>query len=308
MLLIISYDKIILGDGMKKERRKLRPIFKILIALFIFVASFLLYAHFISTSGLVVKEYLVVNEELPESFYGTKIIQMSDIHYGRTTSAEDLRNIVKKINSYNPDIVVLTGDLLDRDKKYTNKELEELSNILADINVTIKKYAIMGNHDNTQNKWKEVITNSGFINLGDTYEIIYNNSYEPILIAGMSTGQYSNATPSEKVNDAISLLINNEDSTNTINYGILLMHEPDYIDDIDYNNFNLIMAGHTHNGQVRLPFFGAIILPPHGRNYYENHYSLDNTDLYISSGIGTSNIDLRLFNRPSINLYRLVNK
>lgn len=308
MLLIISYDKIILGDGMKKERRKLRPIFKILIVLFIFVASFLLYAHFIATSGLVVKEYLVVNEELPESFYGTKIIQMSDIHYGRTTDAEDLRNIVKKINSYNPDIVVLTGDLLDRDKKYTNKELEELSSILADINVTIKKYAIMGNHDNTQGKWEEVIINSGFINIGDAYEIIYNDSYEPILIAGMSTGQYSNATPSEKVNEAISLLTNNEESTNTINYGILLMHEPDYIEDIDYNKFNLIMAGHTHNGQVRLPFFGAIILPPHGRIYYENHYSLNNTDLYISSGIGTSNIDLRLFNRPSINLYRLVNK
>ena len=118
--------------------------------------------------------------------------------------------------------------------------------VIENINVTIKKYAIMGNHDNTQDKWEEVIINSGFIDIGDTYEIIYNDSYEPILIAGMSTGQYSNATPSEKVNEAISLLTNNEESTNTINYGILLMHEPDYIDDIDYNKYGKLLISDIH--------------------------------------------------------------
>ena len=91
-------------------------------------------------------------------------------------------------------------------------------------------------------------------------------------------------------------------------YKILLIHEPDYINNIDYSNFNLILAGHSHNGQVKLPFVGGIILPNGAKKYYKEYYKLNNTDLYISSGIGTSQISFRLFNRPSINFYRLTNK
>ncbi len=83
------------------------------------------------------------------------------------------------------------------------------------------------------------------------------------------------------------------------------MHEPDFINEIDYNTFNLILAGHSHNGQIRLPFIGAIILPPGAKKYYKEYYKLNNTDLFISSGLGTSNLDIRLFNKPSFNFYRI---
>ena len=80
------------------------------------------------------------------------------------------------------------------------------------------------------------------------------------------------------------------------------------IDDIEIYNYDLVLAGHSHNGQVALPFYGAIILPNHAKNYYKPHYKINDTDLFISSGIGTSNFNFRLFNRPSFNLYRLTKR
>ena len=97
-------------------------------------------------------------------------------------------------------------------------------------------------------------------------------------------------------------------TNDNIIYRILIMHEPDFLTKFDYSNYDLVLAGHSHNGQVRLPFIGAIILPPNAKKYYNEYYNLGNTKLYISSGLGTSNIDFRLFNRPSINFYRITNK
>ncbi len=93
---------------------------------------------------------------------------------------------------------------------------------------------------------------------------------------------------------------------NNVDYKIILVHEPDISDKIvkDYS-VNLILAGHSHNGQVRLPIIGPIYTPEHAKKYYDNHYDINGTDLYISSGIGVSSFNYRLFDRPSINFYRI---
>ncbi len=211
--------------------------------------------------------------------------------------------LVKKVNETKPDIIVITGDLLDREMKYTKEDLDYLVEKLNELEATLGKYIIMGNHDNTQEAYAEVVSSSNFTNLNDTYQILYNGDNNPILIAGISTGEYSNLFAAEKVEESIKKI----KELNT-SYNILIMHEPDYIEEFDYSNFQLILAGHSHNGQVRLPFIGAIILPPHAKKYYDNHYTLNDTELYVSSGVGTSTIKFRFFNRPSFNLYRIVNE
>ena len=90
-------------------------------------------------------------------------------------------------------------------------------------------------------------------------------------------------------------------------YKILLMHEPDYIDSITNNKFDLALAGHSHSGQIRTPF-GPIILPEGAKKYHNSHYKVENTQLYISNGLGVSNYNFRLFNTPSYNIYRLIKK
>ncbi len=84
------------------------------------------------------------------------------------------------------------------------------------------------------------------------------------------------------------------------------MHEPDYIDDLTDNKFDLILAGHSHAGQIRTPF-GGIFIPEGAKKYHNSYYRLENSDLYISNGLGVSNYNFRLFNTPSYNIYRLTN-
>lgn len=280
------------------------------IGIFILIISgIILYARFIGTSGLYVKEYKVTNSSIPDSFYGTKIVQISDIHYGRTIKKQELQNMVDKVNQLKPDIIVLTGDLIDKDTMLTDKMASVISDILKQLTASIGKYAITGNHDYKFDKWATIISDSGFMNLNDRYDIIYNNSTKPIFLGGLSTNTYQKEkTLEEKIkvmNDYFAT--RTEENQNSFpDYKILIMHEPDYVEEVNPENYDLILAGHSHDGQVKLPGIGAVILPNGAKKYHKNYYNLNGTDFYISSGIGTSRYNFRLFNRPSINLYRLV--
>ena len=287
------------------EEKKKHPIIKFIIIFILIIAAILLYSRFIATKGLVTKEYKITSSSIQDNFHGFKIVHISDVHYGRTTDKKDLNNMVKEVNLLKPDIVVLTGDLIDRDTKLDDALKGEISEALSSINANVGKYAISGNHDSNFSEWKSIINDSGFKNLNDTYELIYNDGYTPILLAGLSSNLNNQVDITERYNKILEYS-NNENIKEL--YKILLIHEPDYINNIDYSNFNLILAGHSHNGQVRVPFIGGIILPNGAKKYYKEHYKINNTDLYISSGIGTSGISFRLFNKPSINFYRLTNK
>lgn len=324
-------------DEEKKEPLCIRKLLIVFLAFLFLAGCALLYSRFCGTAGLNVKEYTVVNSSIPDYYHGLKIVHFSDVHYGRTVFKKELNLLVNKINELNPDIVVLTGDLIDDDTDLTDSTVKDIASSLAKINSKIGKYAIMGNHDYHFKQWSTIIKNGGFINLNDTYDLIYDNGYEPIMLAGISTNLYGTKNIKDKtipifdyfnnINDAENNdkdIINNEEvntdaeniSSNTNKdliieksvYEILLIHEPDFIDKVDYQKFDLILSGHSHNGQIRLPGIGALVKPVGAQIYYDEYYSLNNTDLYISSGIGVSSVNFRLFNRPSINFYRIVNR
>ena len=103
--------------------------------IFLIFLAFLMYLRYIGTSGLVVKEYKVVNKNITENYHGLKIVQLSDIHYKTTINNKDLLKIVDKINYINPDIVVFTGDLFDNKIKYSDNDLKDLKNALSKIKV-----------------------------------------------------------------------------------------------------------------------------------------------------------------------------
>ena len=240
---------------------------KILMGIGIFVAlvmGIIIYARYIGTSGLYVKEYKVTNSSIPDSFYGTKIIQISDIHYGRTIKKKELESLVKKVNRLKPDIIVLTGDLIDKDTMLTDRMANVISNILKDLEARIGKYAITGNHDYKFDKWATIIADSGFTNLNDRYDIIYDNSTQPIFLGGLSTNTYQQEKTLEEKIKVMNDYFNTqtEENKNTFpQYKILIMHEPDYVEQVNPKNYDLILAGHSHDGQIRLPGVGAIILP-----------------------------------------------
>ena len=272
---------------------------KIFISIILISISIIIYARFIEPLGLKTKEYTIYNKDLPTGFDGIKIVHFSDLHYKRAITKEKIDSIVKEINLINPDIVVFTGDLIDKDTPLTDTDFNDLIEKLSKIKTKFGKYAIIGNHDyHNMDKVIKVFNDSNFKYLENNYDIIYNEKSEKIFIGGLGNISYEL--------DNIDKTMEYFNSNNDIDYKIILTHEPDISKKIvsDYN-VSLILAGHSHNGQIRLPIIGAVYTPPHAKNYYNEHYIIDNTDLYISSGIGFSTINYRFLNQPSINFYRI---
>ena len=269
------------------------------------IVLFLLYCRFIGTKGLVVKEYLVKNNNLPKSFYGTKVVHISDIHYGRITKEKELKKITTKVNNIKPDIVVITGDILDKDIKYNDNDLDIIAQHLNNIDATYGKYIISGNHDLVKkDEYDKLLEKLDYTNLDDSYQILYNGANEAIMISGLSTMDNK-----KKIEEKLLESKNQIKSENSkIKYNILLVHEPDIITTFDYKDYDLILAGHSHGGQVEFPLIGALRYNRNAKKYHNEYYNLGKSKLYISSGVGTSRVNLRFNNKPSINLYRLVNK
>ena len=273
-----------------------------LIIIILLISSILLYSRFIATKGLKIKEYKVVNTKITDSYHGLKIVHLSDIHYGSTINEKELNNIVNKINEIKPDIVVLTGDLID-DRLSFDKD--KIINCLSKIEANLGKYAISGNHDLPIDDYNYIIKESGFTNLDNKYDLIYYKSNDPIVISGIGYDGEDVGIKTEQFDKYISEL--KADDVKPI-YSILLIHEPDTVDNLDLNKYDLVLAGHSHGGQVRIPFIGKLYTPEGAKKYYDEYYKISNTDLYISSGLGTSMYKFRLFNRPSFNFYRITNK
>ena len=255
----------------------------------------LLYGFFINSHGFKVNE-IPLYENIHDNYNGLKIVHISDIYYGNNVDYKELKSIVNRINLIKPDIVVFTGDLLYKNTKVDNK----LQNLLSKINANIDKYYITGDNDYKNNDITNLLNNSGFINLNDTYNLIYKDK-TPILIAGISTSKNKDNIL-EKLKSTLEYLDNNNV------FSILLMHEPNKIEKFDYDKFNLILAGHNLGGIVRIPLVGGIILPSDNYLYGNTHYIKKNTNIYISNGLGNKDTNFRLFNKPSFNFYRLRKK
>lgn len=282
----------------------------ILLGIFIL---FLLYSRFIATKGLNVKEYKVVNDKITDSYHGLKVVHFSDLHYNSTIHEKELKVLVEKINELKPDIIVYTGDLFTKKKSY-DKDI--LINYLSKLESKLGKYYVSGNHDNPMTDYQEIMNNSGFQNLDNDYALVYNESTQSILLSGISTCFKGDTNKKENIQNCDigartaktdSYLADTTEENKPI-YSILLMHEPDFIDNVNLDNYNLVLAGHSHGGQVRFPIIGDIVTTIGAKKYHDAHYTVGNTELYISSGIGNSGLNLRLFNRPSFNFYRITNK
>lgn len=290
----MSRDYFIDEDDYEEEKKK-HPIRTLFFSTILFISLIIIYSRYIGTSGIFVKEYNIKSKNITDTYNGLKIAHFSDFHYGRTTKLNELKHLVNDINKEKPDIVVFTGDFIDKDVWVNDNTIAQISDELKKIDSTYGNYYVNGNHDNKLDKYKKMMDDGGFIDLNNSYDVIYNTSNETILISGLSTK-----------NDIGFLDEAFKDKF--YNYKINIMHYPDDIKKIEKYNYDLVLAGHSHNGQINIPFYGALFKPDHARKYYKPYYKINSTDFYISSGIGTSNYNFRFNNRPSYNLYRLTNK
>ena len=298
-----------LNDGIQKELMKehkkeqmkkfIKISLKLILFIIIFSFSFFTYTTYVSTSMITVKEYRITSMKIPTSFNGLKIIHFSDLHLGSSFNIEDLKKIRKLSNERKPDIIVYTGDLLVK-KNYNKEETELITKELKKMTASIGKYSILGDEDNE--KVSTIFNQSDFTILRNDYDLIYKEKDNPILLVGISS-LLKNKQDIKKAYQYFE-----QETHNSNIYTISIFHEPDLVTDITSSyNSDLFLAGHSHNGQIRIPFLEEGIVRVDGaRKYYQPYYELNNSKLYISSGLGTKT-GFRLFCRPSINFYRLSN-
>lgn len=290
----IKKEPIQKEEKVKKEHPLLKKIF---LTILFFTIFFIVYSSFIGTKFININEYKVESPILPESFHGLKIVHFSDIHYGTTINKKQLTNIVNKINNLKPDIIFFTGDLLDKNITITKEIKKELIESLNKLDCTLYKYAIYGDEDLDNKDYKKIIENSNFTLLEDTSTLLYYKDTTPIEITGY------NPIKSKPNYTILTNYVLEQDTTNY--YKIVLTHEPDSINKFINYKPNLVLSGHSLGGLIKLPFLKPMFIPENSKTYYKDYYKINETDFYISNGLGTSGINARFNNHPSINLYRL---
>lgn len=266
---------------------------KNIIKFILFVTIFItIYSALIEPSLLVVRKYSIENIKNNQSNKTLKLVQITDTQIGSFYGMKKLSDMVDKVNLLNADIVVFTGDLIDSSTKKV--DLKDISSNLKRIDANLAKFSIFGNHDyrnNRKKNYEEIMKKSGFKLLVNDEEKIYLDNKKVINIIGLD--EILSGNPNFKI-------LENKDSKIANEFNLLLLHEPDLVDKIKINSVDLALSGHTHGGQIRIPFKGALATPPYGRKYTKGFYNIRGNELYVSSGLGSTKLPFRLFNVPEI--------
>lgn len=278
----------------KTKNKKLKNILTFIIILIIL---FIIYARYICPKFINVKEYKIESNIIADSFHGLKIIHFSDLHYGTTVDTKQLNKIVNKINELKPDIIFFTGDLINKNINITAENKNEIIDALKKLNPTLYKYAIYGDEDYENEYYNEIMNLADFKILNNESTLLYYEDNIPIEIIGF------NIIDSNPNYTIVTDYIDELDTSNY--YKIVLIHEPDSLDNFINYNPNLILSGHSLGGLIEIPGFKPLFLNKNSQKYYQDYYKINSTDIYISNGLGTSNINYRFNNTPSFNLYRL---
>ncbi len=283
---------------MRALKKILKRIFITIILIPAICFGIFAYSIYVEPNLLSVKNIEINNSSNIKNEDTIKIAQISDIHLGEYYAIDKLEKLVNKVNSQNADIIVFTGDLFDNVSKF--EDTSKVAPILKKLNANIGKYAIYGNHDyggGAKNIYKNVMEDSGFKILVNEQANVKLDSGKTMSILGLD--------------DA---LLGNPDVEKTArnikgnNYNLLLLHEPDLSDKFVSYNIDLILAGHSHGGQVKIPFLGEIVTPPLAEKYKDGLYNLNtkrNTQLYVNSGIGNTKVPFRFMNVPEVSIFEI---
>jgi uncharacterized protein len=229
---------------------------------------------------------------LPAELDGLRVVQLSDIHMSQMSVPELMERMVSQTNALQPDLIVVTGDLISNETRYSHP----LAEVLAQLKAPLGCYACLGNHDvwhggeavvkAIQAKKVPVLVNQ-LVNL--------EHKGKRLVLAGLDSawgGQPDFTTVRRQTSAKDPLL--------------LMMHEPDVADDIQQHRRPLLqLSGHTHGGQVRIPFYGAPRVVSLGKRYIMGKYTVGDVQLYVNRGIGCVGLGVRFACPPEITLIHL---
>ena len=256
-------------------------------------------------TALEVNEYEITSSRIPQGFNGFRIAQVSDLHNAQF--GEGNSKLIELLSQTDPDIIVITGDLIDSRQTDIETALEFARQVIKISPV----YYVTGNHEARVAEYENLkmgLEEAGVIVL-ENQKVILEQEGESITLIGLDDPSFrkeylfAGATSVTRV--ALSELQNESDS-----YTVLLSHRPELYDIYVESGVDLVFSGHAHGGQFRVPFIGGLVAPNQGffPKYDAGLFSQENTTMIVSRGVGNSIVPVRFNNRPEIIIVELESK
>lgn len=267
-----------------------------LLQLVLLVACFVVFVYY-QNNSIVITESDYYNPKIPSDFNGFKIVHISDLHNKKFGADQGI--VLDKVRILSPDIIVITGDLVDR-RKY---DLDAAMDFITGAVKIAPVYYVSGNHEAWSGEYPEIkkrLSDAGVFILDDAaIEILKGKS--SIQIMGVAdpdflTSSYLEGTNTSKIVEHLNIWSKEE------GFRILLSHRPELFHVYCKYNMDLVFTGHAHGGQIRIPLIGGLIAPDQGLfpKYTSGSFKEGSTTMYVSRGLGNSIVPVRIFNRPEI--------
>ncbi len=263
-------------------------------------AGFTVYSSLVARHEMSVSTPTLRIRDLPPAFVGYRILQISDFHLDEYTEPFFLEQVVKHVNRLAPDLVLLTGDYITRGSLsalVSRHAAYRCAEILATIRCP-QKFCILGNHD--------VAVNAPMVIRALQHHglPVLQNRFETLSLRGDHLHIAGTADPVTDIPD-----LNAAVPAQPVGPVLLMVHAPDFVDSVVVHPrgplVDLMLSGHTHGGQIRLPLLGALVLPALGQKYVEGHFRFGNLQLYVNRGLGTVGLPARWNCPPEITLFTL---
>lgn len=254
-----------------------------------------------SNTALVLTEYTVQSPELPSAFDGFRIAHISDLHNGEMGSSNG--KLLAMLRSAQPDIIAITGDLIDSRRTDVSLALE-----FAEAAMNIAPcYYVTGNHESRVEEYAQL--KAGLLALGvvvlENDSVTLERDRQTVTLLGVTDPEFEAdywlVFPEEVMDKYLAALPQTE------GFRLLLSHRPEYMNMYAQHNMDLVLSGHAHGGQFRLPIIGGLYAPGQGLfpEYDAGLFSVEGTQMIVSRGIGNSAFPLRFNNRPEVVLITL---
>ena len=285
---------------MTAKKRKfimLAVVATVLIALVIWIAW--------GNTALELNTYTISSSKLQDSFNGYRIAHVSDLH--NAEMGKDNEKLLLMLRDADPDMIAITGDLIDS----RNTDVEIALQFAQEAMKIAPCYYVSGNHEARVNGYEELKTgliSAGVIILEDVQTEISIEG-ETITVIGINDPSFQTDYLFGDAETVVSSKLS-ELHTDRDGFTILLSHRPELFDTYTDHDVDLVLSGHAHGGQFRLPFIGGVIAPNQGLfpEYDAGIYTEGNTSMLVSRGIGNSILPFRINNCPEVILIELQSK
>lgn len=266
--------------------------YKKYVILFIVVIVITIFC-FWQNNDIVVSNYVYKAEQISADLSGYTIAQISDLH--NKEFGKEQKRLLKILKVENPNLIVITGDIVDSSHTDIDVALEFVKGAVEIAPV----YYVTGNHEYWLKADDWDVLMQGLKQCGATIlddEVVEIGNDRSFYLIGLNDNSLSS--------NILNELCSNLDSDKL---QIVLAHEPQYIINYSEADVNLVLSGHAHGGQIRLPFLGGLVAPDQGifPKYTSGIYIENNTTMIVSRGLGNSIIPIRIFNRPEVVIVKL---